>query len=129
MTTPQSRVASSSGSTLTGTPYFDDGATDTVANGVEQTLLTRTVSVGLKRQLTRLVLTCRLHGHFKLEVVGMAQPIATGKTGPAEPTVSFDWYPTRDLVAGSQYTLKFKPVAGSPARPISFHLMGADATA
>jgi len=75
--------------------------------GVEQTLWNVTVPVGKIANLSKLVVTCRSHGSYKL-ILDDTTVIAGGRTSPADPNAAFPpWKPFRKIAAGVNIKLLF----------------------
>lgn len=95
--------------------------------GVEQTLITDTVPVGKKRRMSKIYMTGRQPGTYKLE--DGSGIIATGRIGAARLVDTFSWEPRVELVAGTTITLKFTSLSGTPASDIEAYVMASDLTA
>lgn len=95
--------------------------------GIEQTLITSTVPVGKKRKMTRIYMTGRQPGTYKVE--DGSGIIATGRIGAARLVDVFRWEPRLELAAGTTITMKFTSLAGAPASDIEAYLMASDLTA
>lgn len=91
--------------------------------GIEQTLINVTVPVGTVREIQKLVVACRSHASYQIEVDGTI--IGTGRTGPSNPKDVFEWRPSYAANAGEDITLKLLASSG-PIIALEAFLMGVD---
>jgi len=106
-----------------GTAVFND-VQATTTPGVEQTLFSFSVPALTTRNLTSLIVTCRLPTTFNLYAGGAI--IATGRTGAGNPNAGFVWAPARGIATGVTVELKLLARAGLPATDAEAYLMSSD---
>jgi hypothetical protein len=109
---------------VAGTPVFMDSPANSTVPGSYVTLIDVFVPVGKTRYLTTLLLTCRVEGEF--QVLSGASVILSGRTGPASPTFSFGWNPSRPITTGTEIKVQFKAVVGTPIRDVEAYLIATD---
>ena len=105
-----------------GNAYEDVQTTTTP--GIEQTLFSTTVGVGLTKVLSNLIVTCRLPTTYKLESGGAI--IASGRTGAGHPTEITPWNLVRGIAAGTLLELKLTAASGFPATDVEAYLHASD---
>ena len=108
-----------------GVPFFDEGADDSEAN-VYVELISAIVPALTTRKLSKVTVTCRLEGMFKITIG--ASTIGSGRTSPASPNAIFDFNPKREVSAGSTIKVKFKARPGSAVSEVEAYLMASDFT-
>ena len=92
--------------------------------GIEQTLILDTVPVGKERKMTKLYITGRHPGTYRLD--DGSDIIASGRIGPGRLVDVFRWEPRLTRSAGVTFTLKFTALSGTPASDVEAYLMASD---
>lgn len=104
-----------------GTASFYDFA-DVIAGAGPHTLIDTTVANNTYLSISRLAISCRIESI--IEVYKNDNVIASLRTGAAQPSDSFDWFPARKLQSGDNLKIKLMKRTGSPDVDVSAHLMG-----
>jgi len=107
-----------------GVPVFMDSPSNLSNPGSNVTLIDVTVPVGVTRYLTTFVIACRVEG--TVQILSGASVILSGRTGPASPTFSFSWNPSRPIPTGTEIKVQFKAVVGTPIRDVEAYLIATD---
>lgn len=86
------------------------------------TLFSQTVTFPDVLELGRLTVSCRFESMF--QVLKNGAVIADLRTGPAKPTDSFVWYPTREFEIGDLIEIIFEKRTGAPDVSVGLNLQG-----
>lgn len=103
--------------------FWDFSGTSTP--GIEQTLVTFTVGAGITRYLRRWTGSCNWPGKFT--IVRSGSILNSGRPGPGQYTVGFDWEESpRPILATQTVDVKFLAPSYAPATDLDFHLVTTD---
>jgi hypothetical protein len=104
-------------------PYFRDyiGLT---SPGTVQTLLNEVVPANTKRILTKVRVTTRQSGFYK--ILENSSIIGSGRLDPSKTSDTFTWEPNRSVSAGNSIKLLFETYAGRPVSDLEAYVMGYD---
>lgn len=106
-----------------GVPFF---AEDTIAGvpASQETALTFTVPTGIIRKLTQVVVSSTIRGLFK--VYADSDIIGSGRLGPANLNVSFQFSPPRPIAAEAVVTVTFEAPADAPVASVDCYVQASD---
>ena len=102
-------------------PFFFDFS-DVVSGGSPVILLSITVNFGETLALNRLEISCRIES--LIQVTKNGEVIADLRTGAAQPSSSFLWYPGRDCLAGEVIEVVLTKRSGTSDISVGAHLSG-----
>lgn len=109
------------GATSANDDFFFDYFDVPVGAG-PHTLFTYNVTFPDVIELGRLTVSCRFESMFQVYKNGVV--IADLRTGPANPTANFVWYPTRAFALGDLIEIIFEKRAGAPDVSVGLNLQG-----
>ena len=106
-----------------GLTHFADAGVP-ITPAVVQTLITEVVPVGTRRELSHVVVVCRMEGTCEIKAGGAV--IGSGRTGASTPMTNFVWSPRRPIAAGVTIEVKFTARAGAPTSNVEAYLQATD---
>lgn len=120
---PDGSLIVSDSNTTPADPYFREFIGQTTPGSV-QTLLSEVVPVSTKRFLSRVVVTTRHSGTYK--ILEDSSIIGSGRLDSREVESVFTWEPNRSVTAGKTIKLQFETYAGRPISDLEAYVMGYD---
>jgi hypothetical protein len=108
-----------------GVAFFKSNQTDTTP-GSWQVLINETVGSGKQINLLRVDLTCRMDG--VMEIYIDSDLIGSGRTGPAEKNIGFDWTPFYPAAVGEVIQVKFRAHSNKPIDKVEAYLQARELT-
>jgi len=109
------------GNSTAATNFFFDYFDVPVGAG-PHTLFSYNVAFPDTIELGRLTVSCRFESNF--QVLKNSVVIADVRTGPANPTANFIWFPTRPFDIGDLIEIIFEKRAGAPDVSVGLNLQG-----
>jgi len=111
---------------ISGNRFYEKNQTVTTP-GVEQTLISETVGVGLNVNLIDCQVSCSREGVLKVYVENVV--IASARTGPGNPNAIFLWNPYHSVLETETVEVKYLASNWNPVTEIEVYLQGREITA
>lgn len=109
----------------TGTPFHAVDQRTVATPGTPEDLISVTVPASTTRKISKVIVSCNKSGKFEVKINAIV--IGSGRTGPGNTNVEFNWLPTRSAVATDVIKVTFNQLRG-PATDVEAYLMATDET-
>lgn len=108
-----------------GTPFFADDQRTVSTPGTPETLISVVVPAATTRRINKVRVSCTKLGKFEVKINSTV--VGTGRTGPGEMNVEFNFNPARPASATDTISITFNQLRGA-ATDVEAYLMAMDET-